>query len=73
MCNIFWQKKKFFKVFSETAYELMVTRRQSNAHHAPHLMQKVPAYLLNLPRRKSRLLVETSMLGCNILTVKEMI
>ena len=69
--TIFSPKNRFFKCFSTNANKLMVIRKPPNAHHRPHLMQKEPADLLNLPRHKSRFPVETLMLCCNIDTVKQ--
>ena len=40
-----------FAVFSETAHELMVPAKPPNTHPRPHLMQKDPIDLINLPRR----------------------
>ena len=73
MCNIIRPIIMFFKVFSETAHELMAMRKPSNSHPRPHLMQKEPTDLLNLPRHKPRFPVETLMLCCNTVTVKQMI
>ena len=72
MYNIIWPKM-FFKVFSETAHELMVMRKPPNAHPRPLLMQREPTDLFNLLRPKSHFPVETLMLCCNIVTVKQMI
>ena len=63
LCNVAcsMQKKKksaiffhlkimFFKVFLETAHELMVIRKLPNAHPRPHLVAKEPTDLLNWSR-----------------------
>ena len=57
-CVTFFRPKMFFKVFSETAHELMIMRKPPSAHPRPYLMQKEPTNLFNLPTRKSRFPVE---------------
>ena len=69
----FLVKKSVFEGFLRNSHELIAMRRPPNAHPRPHLMQKEPTDLLNLPRRKLRFPVETLMLCCNIVTVKQMI
>ena len=73
MCNIFWPKIILFKVLPETVHKLMVMSKPLNAHPRPRLMQKEPTDLLNVPRRKSRFIIETLILCCNIVTIKQII
>ena len=61
----------FFVVFSGTANELMVPAQQPNTHRRPHLMQKEPTVLLNLPRLGKISGVQNVTLYCKIDTIIE--
>ena len=60
---------QFFAVFSGTAHELMVRAYPPNTHLRPHVMQKEPIVLLNLPRRDTISGVKIVTLYCKIDTV----
>ena len=62
-----------FKVFSETAHELMAMHKLPNSHPRPHLIQKEPIDFLNLPRRGTISGVENVILYCKIDTVNQLL